>query len=709
MDGTMKEKTMKGVWPADFGQTMNLTLAFSLDLRAETEGILEMAASSFYKVYSDGKFLAFGPQRAAHGYARKAEYHIRARHLTVEVMSLGVRTFHSVLQQPFFSCNLEMADGRIYDASDFTCYHLTDRVTQVPRYSYQRGFSEVYRMREDREALHLGKYKDDALETQLVSIPVLLSARVDEPEYNLHKPAALVEAGVVSIDEKAEPWRDRAHTLVGELLDGYPVDAWTEAPTDEASSFVYHPGSSTGKLLYKTYDLGRAITGFTELKVRTEGAGSVWFSFDELLWEEAGKGKNHVGFERNTCASVHKWSFEQAGEYSVSTFEPYTVRYARIIFTAGTDVEFTLRDYENPNPGKFQFNCGDPELQSILEAAKATLAQNSVDVLTDCPSRERAGWLSDSFFSSEAERIMTGKNQAEQTFLENYAYANCEGLPKGMIPMCYPSDVYPEKPYNLFIPNWSMWYILELYKYFRHYGSDEIVAKSKEKVMGVLEYFRDFENEFGVLEDLEGWVFIEWSAANEATHIRGVNVPSNMLYAVCLKAAGKLYSLPELKGRAERVENYLRKNAFDGRFFVDNLVRNKAGELEQSGLLTEVCQYYAFWLGFISKEEYPDLYEELMEHLGANREKDYLPEMGKPNVMYGQYMRIDLLMRDGKREQVLKECKKLLLPMAKRTGTLWEHNNISASCDHGFAAYSVKWLIYGLTGRDMSEMKIAEN
>ena len=49
--------------------------------------------------------------------------------------------------------------------------------------------------------------------------------------------------------------------------------------------------------------------------------------------------------------------------------------------------------------------------------------------------------------------------------------------------MCYPSDVYPEKPYNLFIPNWSMWYILELYQYFRHYGYDEIVAKSKEKVM----------------------------------------------------------------------------------------------------------------------------------------------------------------------------------------------------------------------------------
>ena len=165
-----------------------------------------------------------------------------------------------------------------------------------------------------------------------------------------------------------------------------------------------------------------------------------------------------------------------------------------------------------------------------------------------------------------------------------------------------------------------------------------------------------------------------------------------MLYAACLKAAGKLYSLPELKEKAERVESYLRKNAFDGRFFVDNLVRNQAGELEQSGLLTEVCQYYAFWLGFVSKEQYPDLYEELMEHLGTNREKDYLPEMGKPNVMYGQYMRIDLLMRDGKREQVLKECRKLIIKLLflirsrklfnnwESFGVLYIFSNIFSKC-----------------------------
>jgi alpha-L-rhamnosidase len=694
---------MKGVWAVGLSREKNLTLAFTLDMGAIIQGELELAASSFYKIYVDGDFLAFGPQRAAHGYARKAQYHILGQHLTVEVMSLGVRTFHSVLQQPFFACHLKTAAGKIYDAHDFSCFHLTDRVTKVPRYSYQRGFAEVYQMEADRSALYRGDFYGKALKTEWVPIPHLLPSRVDEPEYRSHIPVATLETGSVTLREGVEPWRDRAHTMVGGLLEGYTIEEWSQAPTDEASAFVFEPGSMSGAYRYITYDLGRAITGFTELMVEAKGAGTVWFSFDELLWREAGMGENYIGFQRNTCASVHKWTFGQAGTYRVSTFEPYTVRYARIIYTDTVAVKFSLRDYENPNPGKFQFSCDDPDLQKIFEAAKATLAQNSVDLLTDCPSRERAGWLSDSFFSSDAEWIMTGKNQAEQTFLENYAYASCEGLPKGMIPMCYPSDVYPEKPYPQFIPNWSMWYILELHKYARRYGHDEIIAKSEKNVRGILDYFQGFENEFGMLEDLEGWVFVEWSAANEPNHIRGVNVPSNMLYAACLKASGELYMDQALLEKAHRVEAFLRENAFDGRFFVDNLIRTASGELVQSGLLTEVCQYYGFWLNFISKEEYPQLYRELMENLGENRAEGYLPEMGKPNVMYGQYMRIDLLMRDGKREQVLEECKKLLLPMALRTGTLWEHNNISASCDHGFAAYSVKWLIFGLTGLDMSQ------
>lgn len=679
---------MEGVWGKGLQNERNDTLAFVLTLSEKKSLSVSLAAASCYKIYVDGEFFAFGPQRAAHGYARVAEYSFAAKTVVVEVHSPNVRTFCWICQPPFFACELTDENGDRYSSNDFACYRLTDRVQKVPRYSYQRGFAEIYRMSQDRTALYDGKAIFPQIACERVSLPKLLPSFVDEPKYEIFAPIKTVERGGVVIDEKALVWRDRAHLLVGRNFDGYKIEEWTESATDEASKFVFFPNAQ-GKLVYQTLDFGRAITGFTELTITVEKAATVYLIFDELLWKEAGKGDNYVSFNRNSCSSVHKWTFEQAGTYRVSTFEPYTVRYGCIVSTDGAKVELSQRSYENPNVRYFPLYTTEEKLQKIEKAGRATFAQNSTDFLMDCPSRERAGWLCDSYFSSEVEFLLTGKNQAEKTFLQNYALADCSGMPKGMIPMCYPSDAY-----DTFIPNWAMWYILELEKYANRWGRDEIIEQSKTKVDGLLEYFADKENEFGVLENLDGWVFVEWSAANDLNHIQGVNIPSNICYAATLKAAARLYGYEKLLKKAERIELFVKERAYDGNFFVDNLVRNKKGDLVQTGVLTETCQYYAFWFGCAKKEEYPKLYEELIERLGTNRKAGYLPKMGKPNAFFGLYMRIDLLMRDGRREDVKRECEQLFYPMAERTGTLWEHNNISASCNHCFASYAIKWLQY---------------
>lgn len=682
---------MIGVWANKLKNQMNVTLAFALDFKQEQAFNLKIAAADCYKIYLDGKFFVFGPQRAAHGYARIAEYTAKAKKIVIEVHSHFVQTFCWIKQQPFFACEFQ-SDGKIYTAEDFECYHLTDRVQRVQRYSYQRGFSEIYRLSEDRYSLYVGTPKFPKMQTQRVSVPCILPSYVDEPKYDLHFPVTTVETGMVEINAELPVWRDRAHALVGTRLQGFAIDEWEESLTDGVSKFVYIPnGATTSGLSYKTYDFGRAITGFAELKVKAQQEGVVYLVFDEILWKEANKGENYVAFERNDCSSVHKFILEKTGEFVLSTFEPYLMRYALLVFSEGIEVEVCIRDYQNPNTDVFSIACDDERVQKIVQAAKASFAQNAVDLLTDCPSRERAGWLSDSYFSSEAEYILTKKNQAEKTFLENYAYADCSGLPEGMVPMCYPSD-----PYDAFIPNWAMWYLLELEKYAKRWGRDEIIKKSRVKVDGVLKYFKNKENELGLLENLDGWVFVEWSEANSEEHLKGINIPSNIAYASCLDAMANLYGYDDLREKAKNIRAFIKEKAYDGKFFVDNLIQDENGEWKQSGLLTEVCQYYAFWFGCITKEEYPWLYEELMERLGVNRKEGYLPEMATSNVMYGLYMRIDLLMRAGERKKVLEECIKLFLPMAERTGTLWEHNGIKASCDHGFAAYALKWILFAV-------------
>lgn len=70
-------------------------------------------------------------------------------------------------------------------------------------------------------------------------------------------------------------------------------------------------------------------------------------------------------------------------------------------------------------------------------------------------------------------------------------------------------------------------------------------------------------------------VFVEWSAANNSDHINGINVPSNACYYASLLAAAKVYGIKGLKEKAEKVKDYLLKNAYVDGFFVDNLTETK--------------------------------------------------------------------------------------------------------------------------------------
>ncbi|MBR0506121.1 MAG: hypothetical protein IJJ84_12010, partial [Kiritimatiellae bacterium] len=73
------------------------------------------------------------------------------------------------------------------------------------------------------------------------------------------------------------------------------------------------------------------------------------------------------------------------------------------------------------------------------------------------------------------------------------------------------------------------------------------------------------------------------------------------------------------------------------------------------------------------------------------------PSVTPSNAIPGAYMRLELLLRDGRPEQVLDECRGFFAPMAALTGTLWEHLSATASLDHGFAS-SAAWLIHRALG-----------
>lgn len=348
----------------------------------------------------------------------------------------------------------------------------------------------------------------------------------------------------------------------------------------------------------------------------------------------------------------------------------------------------SLISYENRDVNVL-LDAEDADLHKIFDAAVRTFRQNAVDILTDCPSRERAGWLCDSYFTARAEFFLTGENKVEYNFLRSICLAPdpTPKIPKGMIPMCYPSDHYDGN----YIVNWALWLVLELEDYQKRSKDKKLIDDFQEKIMALFSLLKKYENEYGLLEDVGGWVFVDWSRANDFTN--GVNFPSNMLYAAALESAGRLYKKSLFCKKAEKLRNTIRSMSFNGLFFSDQALR-RDGKLCRKEETTETCQYYAFYFGIADKSRYPSLYRVML----SPREEllQEYPQLYPSNAFIGIILRLDYLYRQGEKQKLLLECKNHFLYMAQKTGTLWEHIRPESSCCHAFASIAALWIYDGL-------------
>ena len=143
-----------------------------------------------------------------------------------------------------------------------------------------------------------------------------------------------------------------------------------------------------------------------------------------------------------------------------------------------------------------------------------------------------------------------------------------------------------------------------------------------------------------------------------------------MLFALTLDRVGDLYSDGALKGRANRMRYSIVKLSFNGRFFVDNAVRLNGKLAQCKDHLSETCQYYALFSGICPSGDFE---RTMIEEFGPLRTDKY-PEVSRSNMFIGNYLRFFILSK-----------KKEYNRMADKTGTLWEKDAPSASCNHGFA------------------------
>ena len=707
-------QSARPIWPKDREKEMNLLVGFRAVINRPADGraVLRGAAATIYRAWLNNEFLGCGPARGPHGYFRVDQWDLTGKLrpgknvIAVEVAGYNCNSFY-LLDQPSFLQAEVVAPDRVLASTAgagqaFAARVLDERVQKVARYSFQRPFTEVYRLAPgcDRWRSEI-EAPGAAVQTAVLPEKHFLPRRVLQPDFARHVPLEQVAMGHAEpIAMPQKPWKDRSLTNIGPKLKGFPENQLTVIPSFEAQALRFVPAAATKQAYsaaalelaprqYRIFDLGVNRTGFLGAKVTCREKTRLWFLFDEILTH------GDVDFKRLSC--VNLVSYELApGVYRLETIEPYTLRYLKLLCVEGRcaveDVQ--LREYAHPPVPKAEFAASDTRLNQLFAAGVQTFRQNSLDLFMDCPSRERGGWLCDSFFTARTAFALTGKTTVERNFFENFLLPpRFEHLPDGMLPMCYPSDHND----GVYIPNWALWFVVELDEFAARAGDRQIVDGLRPRVLKLLDFFRRYENSDGLLEKLPSWVFVEWSAANR--FVQDVNYPSNMLYAGALGAAARIYQLPELEAKAERIRATIRRQSFDGQFFVDNALRGKDGKLHVTRNRSEVCQYFAFFFAVATPVSHAELWHRLRDQFGPDRKTTHaFAEVHLANSFIGNMLRMELLSQAGRSQQILDESVAYLLYMADRTGTLWENTDAVASCNHGFASHIVHTLYRDVLG-----------
>lgn len=690
------------VWEKGKECEKHYNLIFHCNVPKNEKTILCLSASNLYQLFINGEMIAQGPARAGHGYYRVDEIDISEKltqeenKVTVFVNGYYVKNYYLIRQKPFLCAEI-LANGEVTHAtgvSDFSAVYNSFRKRKVVKYSRQRTFTEAYDCNDEINKLFYGENTNE-LEVELVETEEkkFIERQVPYPSYDYESFVSGIKKGSIALKEDFS-------SIINDIVEiefkekGFFYNELEINNADEIEKYSFQESSAecfsveNSKISprsYNIYEMRGERTGFIKLEVECSNDTTLAASFDETL-----KDGDVQALGVSTINSI-VWNLKK-GKYTLITEEPYSLKFLKLINTSET-ASVTIK---RAGIIKYEFDCKveklnsrDRELDSIYDAAVETFKQNTLDIYMDCPSRERAGWLCDSYFTARAEYSLTGKSLVEKNFLENFIYTDgFVGIPDGMLPMCYPADFRE----NLYIPQWSMWYVLELEEYLKRSGDAELIVAAKDKVYKLINFFSKYENEDLLLENLESWSFIEWSKTRD--FMDGVNYPTNMLYARMLKAAGTLYSDNDLLKKSNEIINCIRNQSFFDGFFHDHALRNEDNDLiVQNDDITETCQYYAFFMETATEELYPELWEALVNDFGPDRETKKLWENIYPsNAFTGYCLRLELLLKAGEREQLLDSIKGFYGYMAEETGTLWEHKGKTASCNHGFASQVLVWI-----------------
>ncbi len=369
---------------------------------------------------------------------------------------------------------------------------------------------------------------------------------------------------------------------------------------------VYRPVKTTEPAPgVQVFDLGQNFSGWPNITVRGTAGTTLKIIPGELL--DAG------GLVSQRSSGSPQWfsyTLKGSGEENWSPrFSYYGFRYLQVEGARrGADlvaVEGRFLHASAPQIG--EFSCSKELFNRIHKLIDAAILSNMQNVLTDCPHREKLGWLEQDHLLGSTVMYNYGVGMLYRKIADDMAEAQTAD---GLVPDIAPEYTVFEKGFRD-SPEWGSAIVLCPWLAYQHFGDREILAAHYDSMKRYVAYLAGKRDRGIIAYGLGDWYDIGPKPPG-VSQLTSLGVTATAIYYEDLVTLGEI---ARVLGKTADAENWARQAAATRAAFNAGLFDRKTGKYDRG---SQTAYAMPLALGLVPKGRRAEVLHKLVADIRAH-------------------------------------------------------------------------------------------
>ncbi len=298
------------------------------------------------------------------------------------------------------------------------------------------------------------------------------------------------------------------------------------------------PAGMSARLVW---DLGEYYCAYPILETSGGKGAQIRWGWAEALYNRAGLRADRGAFDQKRCAHAMRDVFRPDGRAAAHFTSPwwrcgrwceFEVRTADAPLTL-TRLAFTEVRY--PLASRASFDCDDASIASVWQICRRGLENCMHETYMDCPFFEQQMYPGDTRVVMLIVDALSGDPRMNRFGAGLFDYARRDN---GLVPMNFPCRTTQDST------TYSLCWVMMLGDYAKWQGRDGWLRARMPGMRHTLHLILDYADADGLLSDLPGWSFQDWTvgwdgAGTAPDGVRGQSAVNNLLAVYALGSAAR--------------------------------------------------------------------------------------------------------------------------------------------------------------------------